>query len=254
LQSATVRLSYDAASDRVTTSNANLLRVAMADPADNTRWKDIGGSGSSGVITSASFPAGPLGDFTLATDINTPPNTNPLPVELVRFSATRQLGGVRLAWATATEKNSDYFEVQRSLDGRTFVAVERVAARGNSSQQHDYTALDAQAPASRLYYRLRQVDLDGTVAFSPVVSVASTEAQAEFAVYPNPTTDRLTVDLPAAGGRTYRVINALGQVLAQGAADAANASVDVRRLAAGTYFLELQTANERQVRRFVKND
>jgi hypothetical protein len=96
--------------------------------------------------------------------------------------------------------------------------------------------------------------LDGTVAFSPVVSVAGTEAQAEFAVYPNPTTDRLTVDLPAAGGRTYRVINALGQVLAQGAAYAANASVDVRRLAAGTYFLELQTANGRQVRRFVKND
>ena len=255
LQSAQITLSYDVATDGVTPTNQSSLRVAMTDPADNTRWKDIGGTGQGAAgITSDFFPAGPLGDFTLATDINTPPSTNPLPVELVRFEALRQpVAGVRLAWATATEKNSARFEVQRSLDGLTFATVLSVAAQGNSSQPRAYAALDAQAPASRLYYRLRQVDLDGTVAFSSVVTVNGNNGPAgELSVYPNPTSDRLTAALPAAEGRTYRVLNPLGQVMDQGAAAGANPAVDVRRLPAGIYFLELSSATGRQVRRFVK--
>ncbi|SFQ04497.1 lamin tail domain-containing protein [Hymenobacter arizonensis] len=254
LDKAVIQLSYNV-SDRVTTGNASLLRVAMADPADDSRWKDIGSTGGLGTtVTSQSFPAGPLGDFTLATDITTSPNVNPLPVELVRFTATRQAGGVQLAWGTATEKNSDYFDVQRSLDGQTFVPVARMAANGTSSQPHNYAALDAKAPASRLYYRLRQVDLDGTVAFSPVVSVSGTGAPLELALYPNPTTDRITIAVPAASCRTYRVLNTLGQVVDHGDAATADPVVAVHRLPAGTYILELRTAAGRQMRRFVKND
>ncbi|MDO7845591.1 T9SS type A sorting domain-containing protein [Hymenobacter sp. M29] len=254
LGSATIRLSYVAANDLVTPANVSFLRVAMTDPADNTKWKDIGGSGTGSDITSASFTPGPLGDFTLATDIATPPNTNPLPVELTRFAATRQGGGVALAWATATERNSARFEVERSLDGRTFGAVLSLPGQGNSTQLHEYTALDAKAPAHLLYYRLRQVDLDGTVAYSQVLTVAGTDAPAEWTVYPNPTTERLTAALPTAAGRTYRVLNTLGQVVAHGDAATADPTIDVHQLAAGTYFLELRGAAGPQTRRFVKND
>ncbi|WP_317198226.1 lamin tail domain-containing protein [Hymenobacter terricola] len=254
LGSATIRLSYDAANDRVTPANQSLLRIAMTDPADNTKWKNIGGAGSGADILSDPFAPGPLGDFTLATDINTPINSNPLPVELVRFDATRQASGVAVNWATATEKNSAYFEVQRSLNGREFTTVATATGQGTSSQPTAYAALDKTAPAARLYYRLRQVDLDGTEAFSPVVTVAGTNDKVELTLYPNPATDRIIATLPAAEGRSYRVLNALGQVLDHGPADAANPSVDVRRLPAGTYLLELQGATSRQVRRFVKND
>ncbi|HEX8329882.1 MAG TPA: lamin tail domain-containing protein [Hymenobacter sp.] len=254
LQSASIRLTYDAGSDRVTTANAGQLRVAMTDPADNTRWRDAGGFGDGAGITSLPFPDGPLGDFTLATDINTPPNTNPLPVELSRFDAARQADDVRVNWATASEKNSLRFEVQRSLDGKTFATVAMVNAQGNSTRQHEYTALDAQAPAGQLYYRLRQVDVDGTVAFSGVVTVKGTGVVRELALYPNPATERVSASLPAAEGRTFRVLNSLGQVLSQGDAAAVNPTVDVRPLPAGTYFLELRTATGRQVRRFVKNN
>jgi hypothetical protein len=255
LGSATVRLSYSPASDLVTPANVNLLRVAMADPADNSKWKDIGGSGTGSDITSASFTPGPLGDFTLATDIATPPNTNPLPVELTRFEAARQTAGVALTWTTATERNSARFEVERSLDGHTFGTVLSQPAQGNSTQPREYAALDAQAPAGRLYYRLRQVDLDGTVAYSRVLTVNGPEgAAAEWAVYPNPTTDRLTASLAPAEGRTYRILNALGRVVGQGNAAAADPTVEVRQLPAGTYFLELRDARGPQTRRFVKND
>ncbi|MFD2720356.1 T9SS type A sorting domain-containing protein [Hymenobacter monticola] len=255
LGSATIRLNYAPTNDLVTPANVSFLRVAMTDPADDTKWKDIGGAGTGNDITSASFAPGPLGDFTLATDITTPPNTNPLPVELTRFEATRQTAGVALAWATATERNSARFEVERSLDGNTFAAVLSQPAQGNSTQAHEYAALDAKAPAGRLYYRLRQVDQDGTVAYSKVVTVAGPEGTApEWTVYPNPTTDRLTASLAPAEGRTYRILNTLGQVVGQGNAATADPTVEVRQLPAGTYFLELRGASGPQTRRFVKND
>lgn len=254
LGSATIRLMYNAANDRVTTANQNLLRIAMTDPTDATRWKNIGGAGGGTDITSDPFPAGPLGDFTLATDILTPINTNPLPVELVRFEAVRQATGVNVTWATATEKSSDYFDVQRSLDGREFATVATATAGGNTTQPTAYAALDKTAPLARLYYRLRQVDLDGTFAYSPVVTVAGSGASVELVLYPNPATDRLTATLPASEGRTYRVLNSVGQVLAHGSAALADPVVDVRSLPAGTYFLELRTEAGQQTRRFVKYD
>ena len=257
LGTATIRLSYNAANDRVTTANQNLLRIAMTDPTDASKWKNIGGFGAGTDITSDSFLAGPLGDFTLATDINTPPNTNPLPVELVRFEATRQAIGVAVAWATASEKNSSYFEVERSLNGREFAVVATTTAGGSTTQPTAYAALDKTAPAAQLYYRLRQVDLDGTVAYSSVVAVAGTSKlgePAELVLYPNPTTDRLVATMPAAEGRTYRVLNSLGQVLTHGSAAAANPTVEVRQLPAGIYFLELRSETGQQTRRFVKND
>ena len=85
-------------------------------------------------------------------------------------------------------------------------------------------------------------------------TVAGLDTPAELTLYPNPAADRLTAVLPAAPGRTYRVLNALGQVVGQGPAEAANPSVEVRQLPAGLYFLELRTAAGSQVRRFVKNN
>jgi hypothetical protein len=118
----------------------------------------------------------------------------PLPVELTSFTATPVANqtAMRLAWATASEKNSQAFEVERSLDGRTFTRIGTVAAASTSSSAHTYGLLDAQLPAGAalLYYRLRQVDLDGMFSYSPVHTVALTGAAAGLALYPRPTAAR----------------------------------------------------------------
>ncbi|WP_210521113.1 choice-of-anchor D domain-containing protein [Hymenobacter terricola] len=176
---------------------------------------------------------------------------NPLPVELTVFSAQRQSGNaVSVAWTTASEKNSAYFEVQRSLDGREFATVATAAGQGTSSQINAYTALDKTAPAAQLYYRLRQVDRNGTAAFSPVVTVAGSGSVAKVLLYPNPAQGSISFLVAAA--MPYRVLNQLGQPLLHGTTETGTTTIALDKLVSGLYFLELQTAAGRVVQKFEK--
>jgi hypothetical protein len=146
----------------------------------------------------------------------------PLPVQLTAFSATAAPGrSVQLAWTTASELNSRFFEVQHSLDGRTFTAVGQVPAHQNTQQVSNYTFLHAApgTPATH-YYRLRQADLDGTSAFGPVqvVSLAPGTSALQLAAVPNPTTPgnlRVQVQYtgPAATPAVLTIQSLLGQTL-----------------------------------------
>jgi hypothetical protein len=172
-----------------------------------------------------------------------------LPVVLTALAARRQAGGIWVRWATASEMHSDRFEVQRSADGVAFATVATVPAQGTAFQPRSYAVFDAAAPAGGLYYRLRQVDTDGTVTFSPVVAVGA-EAAGALVVFPNPTPGLLLLAGP--GATQYRVCNALGQPLRQALMPAGQAAISVADLPAGAYLLELETPAGRVVRRFVR--
>lgn len=91
--------------------------------------------------------------------------SQPLPVELVSFTAEALGADALLKWATASEKNNDRFEVEASADGRSFRRIGQVPGHGSSTQPHTYQLTDAAIArygASVVYYRLRQVDADGT--------------------------------------------------------------------------------------------
>jgi hypothetical protein len=234
--------------------------------ADNGKWTNLGNSGStgtgtgpggaavSGSLTSALFSG--FSDFTLgATNDISNSNVfnvvNPLPVQLTSFGATRGASGVQVTWATTSEQNSDYFVIERSLDGRTFAGFTRTAAHGTTAQAHPYASLDAAAPAALLYYRLRQVDLDGTVAFSPVVTVAALGgAAAELALAPNPA--RESISFLTAAPTAYSVRNPLGQLVRSGTTASGTNTLLINELPAGVYFFELHSAAGRVVRKFVK--
>ena len=171
-----------------------------------------------------------------------------LPVVLTSFAATRAPGGVQLRWATASETNSAYFAIERSLDGQHFSTLATVAAAGTSQQAHTYTYVDA-GPETAHYYRLRQVDLDGTIHYSPVAAVTSTTA--ELTISPNPASESL--HLATVAPATYTIRTALGQSVRQGTVAAGASTVSVAGLPAGVYFLELRTEAGRTVHRFVKD-
>ncbi|RZL14786.1 MAG: T9SS type A sorting domain-containing protein [Hymenobacter sp.] len=171
----------------------------------------------------------------------------PLPVVLLSFEAKRAAATVVCTWATASEQYNDHFVVERSLDGANFEALGTVAGQGNSTAAHTYTYTDARPVASVAYYRLRQVDTDGTATFSPVVAVqgdANLLASAITAV-PNPSTGRFA--LLTSFGQVTRlqgsVVNMLGQqVLTVNElvpADAASLPLDLSAQPAGVYLVQL---------------
>ncbi|MDO7849403.1 FG-GAP-like repeat-containing protein [Hymenobacter sp. M29] len=184
-----------------------------------------------------------------------PTLTAPLPVVLTAFAGQATSAGNQLKWSTAQETNSARFVVEASADGGTFAAIGELAAAGNNPTVRNYDYLDASAPAlsaSRRYYRLRQVDLDGTVAYSPVVtltrSTAAAPAPKVLDAYPNPFAETLTVALPGTAepqAVTVSLSNLTGRPvyaakLILGAAPQALSALP--ELAAGVYVLRLTTA------------
>lgn len=144
--------------------------------------------------------------------------TSPLPVELTAFTATAQgPAAVALQWRTATEHNNRHFEVERSATGRDFGRLATVAGQGSKATPTDYALRDAALPpgATLLYYRLRQVDLDGHASYSPVRPVALAPVTVpQLLAYPNPARGTAWVQLlgPAIAA-PLQVFDALGRLV-----------------------------------------
>lgn len=176
----------------------------------------------------------------------------PLPVELTAFTAQMQgPSTVALSWSTASEKNSDRFEMERSTDGLAFMYVRTVVAAGTSSTPRTYFMTDASLPtnATTLYFRLRQVDTDGTVTFSPVRAVTRhLEASKQLLAYPNPAHDILQLQGLALIA-PLEVFNALGrQVWSQPIpAVGAKTSLSLAELPKGIYILRCGALTQRLI-------
>jgi hypothetical protein len=145
----------------------------------------------------------------------------PLPVQLASFTATAAgPATVQLAWTTASEVNSSYFAVERSLDDQLFSPIGQLAAAGTSTLTRTYNLTDAALPTGRgtLYYRLRQVDVSGATTYSPSRTVALCLAS-QLRVFPNPASTQLTIAGTAAHA-AIDIYNATGQLMHRTAADA----------------------------------
>ncbi|QHJ05856.1 T9SS type A sorting domain-containing protein [Hymenobacter busanensis] len=172
---------------------------------------------------------------------------NTLPVELTSFTAAAQAGGNLLKWATASEKDNDHFDIQRSRDGGEFQTIGTVKGAGSSSSQLSYTFLDKAPAAGAQYYRLRQVDLDGTATLSAVVLVKT--AKAPEVGYPNPSQG--IIRLPAGTEPLqWRLLTLQGRSLRHGTASA-EAPIELKTVPAGTYLLELTQGGQRTVQKII---
>ncbi|RZK36928.1 MAG: T9SS type A sorting domain-containing protein [Hymenobacter sp.] len=173
----------------------------------------------------------------------------PLPVTLTSFSAAPQGAGVAVSWATASEQHNAGFEVQRSANGVDFATLGAVAGMGTTSSTHAYRYVDAEPLRTTAYYRLRQLDTDGTVAYSPVVAVLAATSQADFGIYPNPTAGQATATwaTPVAGAGRWHLANSLGQTVHAEALSNENATalrVDLQDYPAGSYVLTVESSGK----------
>jgi hypothetical protein len=115
-----------------------------------------------------------------------------LPITLSNFQARSEEGGALITWKVASEINNDKMLVERSKDGQRFQQIGEVKGRGTSTVPFEYQFLDENPGPGSTYYRLKQVDFDGTFEYSKVI-VLDTEGFIQLYTYPNPARERVFV-------------------------------------------------------------
>lgn len=200
------------------TQAAQLWRDAIMDPAVN-----VLGNAKSLMATPPPLP---------------PP---PLPVTLVSFNARRAPNGFNeLDWVTSSETSNDYFEVQKSSDAIRFEPVGTVKGVGDSKVTNRYHFTDEATASAITYYRLNQVDYDGTTTLSRIVAVQTERKDSDEFVFPNPS--QHVIEVATDNGsvvNSLKLIDLNGKVLLQ---KQQGNEMDVSGLSPGQYFVEFKTS------------
>ena len=180
---------FSGSSANVTTDvsgGANGTQVAASIDCGDINWGAT--AGEAGIVRTG-LDAG----YTAFFNMNTC-SSGPLPIELVSFSATEINNKIHIEWVTASEKNNEYFIVEKSPDGKEFIELTRVAGAGNHSGNLKYSVKDNYPFPGINYYRLKQVDFDGTTTASKIVT-AYFDKRKELIINPNPTKNFFTIDM-----------------------------------------------------------
>ena len=184
-----------------------------------------------------------------------------LPVKLLTFDGKPMEDHNLLSWVTEREVENLYFEVERSKDGIHFESVAKVDGKSDGTTLNQYTAKD-EAPFALTYYRLKQVDLDGTASFSHVIQITRKGAALHILdLYPNPVVDllNLVVEMrciasPSSASQ-FRITDVAGKVLHEEKINN-NAGInkytfDTTSLPSGVYFVKIINDHHEVVKRFV---
>lgn len=233
--------------------------LTMVDTANGARGLTVDWTGANPVIygTSAAKPGNTIFKITDTGSLSTavilasasantvfrgiaftPGSTNGLPVKWLLFSAKKGLNNVLLNWQTASEVNNAHFEIEKSRDGKTFAKTGTVKGAGNSNVILDYSFSDNEiSNANTIFYRIKQVDLEGRCAYSNVVTVNHQPAalNQQLSVFPNPAKNEITLrNIPANGAI---ITDIMGKTIMQIAQDG---TYKVEALKSGMYFIVLE--------------
>jgi hypothetical protein len=238
-----------------------LLSMVLFRNSSGTLWTNVGGypSGNDPNVHHSVF----LGYVSQWSNWAIGDGNQPLPIQLASFGAMRmQNGFVRLDWMTLSETNNYGFEVQRSADSTssfTTVPNSFIAGHGTTTEPHRYFFVDSTATSARLWYRLKQIDLDGTLRYTDAITVEALTVVAEKPLpkeyglsqnYPNPFNPTTTIkyQLPANSYVTLKVYDIAGRqvaVLVNGTIEAGyhETRFEAKDLAGGVYLYRLKADN-----------
>ena len=172
---------------------------------------------------------------------------DPLPIELLSFTVEPEAVGNLCRWATASETNNDYFDLERSTDGDVFKSIQRVEGFGvgSTTETRYYSYLDGEVCKGIVYYRLKQVDIDGHFSYSDVIAVNCNKSNTDVAVYPNPANFSITYTFfeETDGNVTMEVLDMVGKIVLQESLDVKRGyntiESSVNNLSTGVYYLKL---------------
>lgn len=208
-----------------------------------------------GSYTSAFLPAGTVIGFRVESKDNRAGSatfsisnfsvsTVTLPLNLLSFSALPKEGAVVLQWNTASEVNTSYFEVERSIDGRSYTVIDKMPAGQRSGQ---YSFVDKNPVTAANFYRLRMVDLDSRFTYSGTVAVRFS-LQSRLQLYPNPAGQATSVTILSKGSGTeaVKLFDATGRCLKSEQVIVTEGinrkTIDLKGLPGGIYYIRLASA------------
>ncbi len=146
---------------------------------------------------------------------------NPIPVELTSFNADVNENGITLKWETATESNNQGFDIERSTNNIRFEKIGSVKGKGTTTEAQQYSFKDADITTGKgkAYYRLKQIDFDGTSSYSEAIEVEYSIIPVEFSLsqnYPNPFNPTTTIKfgIPKETKVVLKVYDILGKEVA----------------------------------------
>ncbi len=235
----TVTLAFD-----VNSCGVNLLADLRVARYNGVLWNDQGNGGTTGTATAGTIisnsTAQPYGPFTLASATS----FNPLPVELIFVDArfTKQ-NHVLVSWATMTEILNDYFIVERSKDGLAFEQIGLISGHGSTSIRHDYEFTDIKPIDGLSYYRLAQVDFDGTTKYTAMIPVRKVKSS-QVLVYPNPASDYVSIILPDSFEGQLSIHDMQGRKIVDVLLDhSSRFMIDREIVSSGLYFLQFNNVD-----------
>lgn len=204
-------------------------------------------------VTFRIYACPPNGGGALRLDeltINGTVTSAPLPVTLLSFTAKPEGDRVQLAWTTTSEYNAHHFLVEHSRDLEGFTVVGEVAAKGTTDTRQYYGLTDLNPQPGVNYYRLKQIDRDGsTQSFKPIEAIIRSN-ETVIAVHPNPANpDRIHFRLWNADAAIVRLVTAMGQVV-NGRLERLSGEADLvfdQPLPAGLYWLEVLLNGQKRV-------
>ncbi len=164
-----------------------------------------------------------------------------LPLRLLHFEAVKLDQAAQLNWTTSSESNMQSYQVEHSVNGVQFTNVGVLAARNN---QAAYTySFKHNAPAKGInYYRLKMINRDGSFTYSSVVKL-NFDGQIDMQVYPNPTSDIVTISGLNSKGQ-IKLLSMEGKVLLLKNVSAQQMQISLKTFAGGTYMLQYQDGEE----------
>lgn len=198
--------------------------VTLPNFIDATNWTAANSSSANNPLSTVGFTNLQFGGTTF-------------PVEWLHVDAKARGLDVELSWSTASELNNDFFQIERSQDGTTFMEVGDIKGAGTSEDAQYYSFTDAHPDHGSNYYRIRQTDFDGASSFSKVVIVEMKSIPDKVRVYPNPVVSHVQVE---SMGGVLKIVNMNGQIVSMTRLQPGRTSVDLSILKSGVYIAEMR--------------
>jgi hypothetical protein len=168
-------------------------------------------SGSTSSVTTNGVDVTPAGFFRSWTLSD---KNDPLPINLISFTANCDSGNVLLQWSSASEINNDHYTIDKSADGKTFTTVAIVKGSGTSSTTHNYLCIDYIPLRGTSYYRISQTDYDGNTTILNLIAFTEC-APAANSINAYNTNGVININVMANANDFYTIslINVLGQTI-----------------------------------------